>query len=96
MKRWPRLRLWLLAAAFACGQLFMLAHAAEHEPGDADEPAHACLLCVAGHDLGTPAPAVAQADWPSPATHDSVLPAILPLLQGAAHSAVRARGPPLA
>jgi hypothetical protein len=88
-------RLWLLLAAFVCGQLFLLAHAAEHDAvHEADEAAHVCLVCLAGHGLGSAA---------SPAAAPLSLAAFTPetphLRQGAltpiaAAAPFPARGPP--
>lgn len=57
MSGWKRFRSWLLVAVFVGGQMLALAHGAQHT--DADEPVHACLLCLAGHDLGSAAPTTA-------------------------------------
>lgn len=89
-----RFRLWLLAAAFVVGQLFMLAHGTEH--ADADEASHACLLCLTGHDLGSAVPPVADAPVSLPSA--AIAP---PAFSGCCAPAARrltqsARGPPFA
>lgn len=96
MNFWSRLRLWLLVVAFACGQLAMLAHAAEHDATEAEDSVHVCLLCLAGHDLGSPVPAMAAVGWPLLAAAVAALPAPLLLPKHATLSSVLARGPPFA
>jgi hypothetical protein len=50
-----RVRLYLLLAAFVCGQLAVLSHAAEaHDHEEAN--GHVCLVCLAGHDLQSAVP----------------------------------------
>lgn len=54
------LRHFLLVAALIFAQLLAGAHAVEHAAGnDEAMPTHACLLCLAAHDLGTALPSVA-------------------------------------
>lgn len=93
-----RLRLGLLALMLVCGQAAMLAHAAEHA-GDSDdggEPAHLCLLCVAGHNLDGAAPAASAPALPVPAGAGPTLLAVLPSAAARFLAGVRARAPPAA
>jgi hypothetical protein len=93
MNGWKKLRLWLLAAAFVGGQLFVLAHGAEH--ADADEAPHVCQLCLTGHDLGSSVPPAAALPSMPPAAPVALLAvnASPTLLQRALQTS--ARGPPL-
>jgi hypothetical protein len=93
MNGWKKLRLWLLTAAFVGGQLFVLAHGVAH--ADADEAPHVCLLCLAGHDLGSAAPAAASGVAMPPAA--SVPPLAEPPWSANSQRAPQtvARGPPL-
>lgn len=93
MNGWKKLRLWLLAAAFVGGQLFMLAHGAQH--ADVDEVPHVCQLCLTGHNLGSSVPPAAalpamppSASAVSPTAYAS--PTVLPRALNTS-----ARGPPL-
>lgn len=90
---WKQLRLWLLAAILSGSQLFMLAHGAEH--ADADEAPHVCLLCLAGHDLGSSVPpAASHAAMPLAASTTVLAETPSPtVLQRALQ--MSARGPPL-
>lgn len=49
-----RMRLVLLALVLLFGQAAMLAHGSEHV--DEDETGHACLVCVAAHNVVGPTP----------------------------------------
>lgn len=62
-----RLRLFLLLAAFVCGQLAVLAHAAEAHDHD-EAIGHVCLVCLAGHDLQSAVPPAFAGALTFPAT----------------------------
>ncbi len=68
---WLRLRVWLLLGCLVGGQLFSLAHGAEHLRGEADAPAgDVCLVCLAAHAYDSAAPSAPQvplADGVAPA-----------------------------
>jgi hypothetical protein len=93
MNGWKKLRLWLLAAAFVGGQLFMLAHGAQH--ADLDEAPHVCQLCLTGHDLGSSVPPAAALPAMPPSV-SAVLPTA-PALPTVPRRVLQtsARGPPL-
>lgn len=62
-----RLRSWLLVLVLLAAQAAMLAHGAEHV--GAGDPAHPCLVCLAGHGAASAAPppiplAIAAASLP--------------------------------
>lgn len=88
-----RLRLLLLLAAFVGGQLAMLAHAAEaHDESEAG--GHACLLCLAGHDLQSAVPPASAGASVLPAASCHVASCTLPAAPQSAAVRCRARAPP--
>lgn len=90
--RLARLRLWLLIVALVCGQAAMLAHGVEHH--DADEAAHVCLVCLAGHgvDGAVPPPALPAVALVPPDRAAGDAPPTAPPSPAAVVAA--ARGPP--
>lgn len=90
-----RLRLGLLAIFLVCGQAAMLAHAADHAD-DGAEPAHVCLLCVAGHNLDGAVPTASVPALPAPADACPAPLAALPSVAARLLAGVRARAPPAA
>ncbi|MFA7293492.1 MAG: hypothetical protein WC023_14735 [Rhodocyclaceae bacterium] len=88
-----RLRLWLFAMLLLFGQATMLAHGSAHT--DADEAGHACLVCVAAHNVDGPVPPATSATRLRTDLSFGYTPAVVPV--SASVQVVRrlARGPPL-